>query len=325
MLYHYAVDPETLFAKNGLWNHHAAFGIASGRVIADVGGENWRQMAQQHLSAIYHEIGTQGLRKMDEWLCNLAKSGTYRRRHLDVGLPESGDWISTVRTANQRSPFRAIVSNSGERFLNAENVISKAAVDLGDERWNVQRGVTIKRQVQSIASALTPLAQISQDLLFVEPFFAKRTEAFGAIAKIIADAENAVYPLRHVEVHTELKDGQTQASGIQSIRDSFPMLFRKYKNSMNMPRLKVLFRKRLHDRFLLTELGGIKLSAGFDEAKKPDQDADLLTGQQWLHRWIEYNTREIDYIANDKRRESLCGTVDFEFEVDCKTPSRALS
>ena len=318
MIYDYAIQPETLFAPNGLWQHHADLGIASGRVIADVAGESWRKNAETHLAAIYHTIGTRGHRKLDEWLCNLAKNGTFRRRPIDTHSPESTDWISAVREANQRRPFSAIVSEHQNHFSDCGNVISKLDIDLAHERWYVPRSVLVRRRVDSIASALCPLAEISQDLLFVEPYFAIRTEAFGAIAKVIVESQNESYPLRNIEVHTELKEGQTMESGIENIRDCFPTLMRQHKMSTQQSRLKVMIRTKLHDRFFLTELGGIKLSAGFDEArKKPDQEADLLTEHQWLHRWREYNTREMDYVESPIRAASLCGAVDVEFELDC--------
>ena len=319
MIYDYAIQPECLFAQNGLWHHHKDLGIASGRVIAEVAGGNWRETAEKHLAAIYHTIGMRGHRKLDEWLCNLAKSGTFRRRPIDPRTPESSDWISAVREANQRHPFSAIVSENQDQFPECTNVINKLDVDLAHSLWYVPRGVLVKRQVDSIACALRPLAEISQDLLFVEPYFALQTQAFGAIAKVIVESQNESYPLRNVEVHTELKDGQTLSSGVENIRDCFSALMRKHKISSHQPNFKVMFRTKLHDRFFLTELGGIKLSAGFGEAKKPDQEADLLTEQQWLHRWREYNTREMDYVEAPTSRASLCGAVDAEFELDCQS------
>ncbi len=134
----------------------------------------------------------------------------------------------------------------------------------------------LSKVIGVIASALRPLAEFSQDLLFVEPYFAMKTEAFGAIAKVIVESQNETYPLRNIEVHTELKNGQSMNSGIENIRDYFSILMRQHKMSSQQSKLKVMFRTKLHDRFFLTELGGIKLSAGFDEAKKkPDQEADL--------------------------------------------------
>jgi hypothetical protein len=318
MIYDYAIQPEALVAINGLWQRHADLGVSSGRVIAEVPGESWRESVSKQLDAFDPAIiGTQGYRKLEDWLCNLAKNGTLRRRPQESSATATADWIATVCAENQRLPFRAIVSNNKGLFPGCDNVINKTDIDLAHERWQVPRSVEVRRQINSIAAVMKPLATLSHDLLFVDPFFARRTDAFGAIAKIIAEAQNATFPLRYVEVHTEVKESQTMKCAKQNIRDTFPEMMHHFGVKKEKWKLTVRIRSRLHDRFLMTDLGGISLSAGFDDAvRRPTQIATLLEEQLWLNRQMEYNTRDLEYVKSKSDRKAICGAVEDELEIE---------
>lgn len=318
MIHDYAVQPEELFSPNGLWQRHTDLGVACGRIITDFPGMNWLEDAKQQLDANDHAIGTRAHRTLDEWRCNLQKKGTLRRRPDFVPASESSDWATTVGRENRSRPFQAIICNDEQLFPGCNNVIRKLDIDLGHERWKVPKNVPVRRVVDSVAAVMRPLAAMSHDLLFVEPYFAKRTDACGAIAKIIAQAQNDTYPLRHVEVHTECKDGQTLTSAKENITDHFPGLLQKYWMKSEKLKVTVKFRSRLHDRCLLTELGGISLSAGFDHAqRKPDQKADLMDEDFWLEQQCEYNAREMYYRKFDRNlQKKLCGVVTDCLEVE---------
>ncbi len=318
MIHDYAVQPEELFSPNGLWQRHTDLGVASGRIITDFPGMNWLKDAEQQLAANYHAMGTRSHAKLDEWLCNLQKKGTLRRRPDCMPASGSSNWVTTVGRENRSRPFRAIICNDEKLFPGCNNVIRKLDVDLGHERWKVPRNVPVRRVVDSVAAVMHPLAAMSHDLLFVEPYFAKRTYACGAIAKIIAQAQNNTYPLRYVEVHTECKDPQNMKSAKENIEDHFPGLLQKYRTKKEKWTLTVKFRSNLHDRCLLTELGGISLSAGFDRAEaKPDQKADLMDEDFWLEQQCEYNEREMYYRKlNGNRQRRLCGVVTDSLEIE---------
>jgi len=318
MIHDYAVQPEELFSPNGLWQRHADLGVASGRIIADFPNMNWLQDAQTQLDVNYHAMGTRAQRTLDEWLCNLHKKGTLRRRPDFVPPSESSDWVTTVGRENRARPFRAIICNDEQLFPGCNNVIRKLDVDLGHERWKARKNVPVRRVVDSVAAVMHPLAAMSQDLLFVEPYFALRTGACGAIAKIIAQAQNNTYPLRYVEVHTECKDSQTLKSAQNNIEDHFPRLLQIYGVKREKWRLIVKFRSYLHDRCLLTEIGGISLSAGFDHAqKKADQKADLMDEDFWLEQQCEYNESEMYYRKFDSNlQKKLCGVVTDSLDVE---------
>ena len=60
---------------------------------------------------------------------------------------------------------------------------------------------------------------------------------------------------------------------------------------------------RLHNRYVLTDVGGVSLGVGLDEGKEGEtDDISLLTREQFLKRWAQY-------VDND-------GTFDC---VDCPT------
>ncbi len=207
-------------------------------------------------------------------------------------------WMENTEKENQRYPFRAILATSS--LNNLDNVL--LSHEIGDWQdsplWQNQRQLIIERTAESMVKTVAPLLQKAREIHFVDPHFtpsAKRfVQPFAAMVK--AAVQCPAYPSKErIAYHVSDKWKF----------DTFYEDCQKYLPARIPVGVKIQFKRwsqrsggdNLHNRYILTDLGGISFNIGLDTGHKGEiEEITLLIRELWAKRWSQYvsNNGEFD-------------------------------
>ena len=280
------------------------FGWPTGRVIAEYPTQ-WIRLAYRHID----ESSLQPVKKK-----SLKTRLNRMRRHLirRAATDWHGDtpWVAQALLEHGRAPFRAIVTGGGGPVV--DPVISWDTDDTEAGLWSVPSGVTV-RSPEAIADGLALLAAGARRLLLVDPHFDPTAARFTATLRAML-VRLGQLPVRgtlpNVELHIllgsrrELRELDAEArrkraeiylsNCAQRLAPLIPA---------NLQFSVVVWAERehgqsFHNRYALTEHGGIALGTGLDAAtdgRSETDDLHRLTRDQHQTRWASLTTTSATY------------------------------
>ncbi|MCC6651667.1 MAG: hypothetical protein IT348_11015 [Candidatus Eisenbacteria bacterium] len=191
----------------------------------------------------------------------------------------AGDWL--VETEREAELFKAIVALDNPRAH--PKVVNRDDLDPDAEPWRVARECRVAQTGRALAGLLSPLLRCSRELQLVDPYFGPETPRFRKVFEaLLTEAARDGRGLRRCEVHlTARADERFFRSSCDS------QLARLIPRGIKVE----LFRwnelpdgDQFHARYIVTDLGGVRVDGGLDE-KPPGQQTDvsLLDPDIW-HR-----------------------------------------
>ncbi len=235
------------------------------------------------------EAGRQ--RRRMETLIQRLSAAMVERQHLDWDADRS--WVENA--VDQQVPFHAVLARLNP--ARDPRVLVADELDESTPRWAAQHGTTVPRTAEAIAKAMGSMLRIARNIIFVDPYFAPDRPRF---VKVIAACVRAGCDGRAV--------GTAKVCILSSDREengTYEHL--ETTCGKHLPRefpadLEVMIRRlgerqdgeRLHNRYILTELGGVSFGVGLDEPDDPamadvvTDDLSLLAYDQYRVRWRQY-------------------------------------
>lgn len=309
MLHEYALDPSLLCNWSDFRFFLSQFGFDTGRLIARF-PTKWKRMVHEKLAGckpIERAKIVEALTRIDARMI---------KRHEPQYDPNY-DWLTNAVSEHDRLPFRAIISDSNPRTHPAVIVGADLDVTLdynalpeNDSRrlWNVSRSKVINRNAVDMADAIEKLIQQADRLVFVDPHFGP---------------ENPRYRIPFEEFMSRLhlrRGGKLPSTAeFHCAVKSEVSFFREQCESklagMIPIGLRLMFRRwskdDMHNRFVLTDCGGIAFLQGLDhfDGKGPDTDVVVLldreTSQQLMN---QYTVGETPFKLSDEGEFEVIGT-----------------
>ncbi|MFO7566260.1 MAG: hypothetical protein R6X02_26695 [Enhygromyxa sp.] len=224
-------------------------------------------------------------------LRRLKETGT--RRNGRLGKEET--WIAAAKREHAEFPFGGILvrsTTSAEPYVVAADRLHEQTKTC----WHCAP-VPVLRKSAELAALLAPLLRSATQIRFVDPYFDAAVPEFRdpMIAYLeAAQCRRTVGDLR-VEFHFAVKSGDRKmaASRILTIEKELgPRLDRRVKGSAYAWNL-ASNKNKMHNRYVLTEVGGIAASCGLDESNIPNtnqtDDFTVLSDAQYRDRWREFS------------------------------------
>ncbi len=278
MLKEYALDPSCLGDWSAFRYLIENFGVPQGRLIAEFPGK-WLKM-------VYVSCGSfsfQQKQKLQLELARIKKQGLSRTsRTYDGNL----NWLKNALVQHNTHPFHAIISVDGD----AENqVLDASAITETDPLWGVQRTTIIPRNAPAMAAAVSTLLSASKQIILIDPHFgpenARYRRPFQAFLR--AAIQNRSNDMPIVEVHTQVKSTE------KFFRDECHSNLGKLIPAGLSVRFVRWTAKPggqpLHNRYILTDLGGVSFQHGLDDGRAGEtDDIALLDRESYEQRWAEY-------------------------------------
>jgi hypothetical protein len=280
MIYEIALEPELVASWRTATDFRyfvQAFGVGTNKIVSRY-PKDWKKLVWS-LSDSATEVERKRLEEL------LVRIGETMARRSGV-FNEAQDWLTNARREHQRVSFSLTLARTGD----------EAGVVVGVDRiddsglWHRPTGVTCPRIATDMANAVKPLLRMSRRIVFVDPYFsaAKKahTEALSAFLDAAID-ERPGQPPEAIKILTkkratmEFFASECQVLLPSSIPAGVQVTIRRLAEKAPG--------EKLHNRYILTELGGISFGVGLDQgAASETDDLNVLAADQYKNRWTQY-------------------------------------
>ncbi|RYH71167.1 MAG: hypothetical protein EON54_00290 [Alcaligenaceae bacterium] len=276
MFKEFAVEPDAI---TGSYRDFAyvveKFGVPEGRWISRF-PKTWKALVYESAKAKLG--GTKELTKIEERL----------RRIGDQILLASGRfptdnkalWIESAVAEHKLRPFDAIVATLGR---DDPNVVALADLDGDHPCLAPNRQWTVARTAQHMAACCMPLLVSSRHIKLVDPHFDLTALRFR---RPLAEFLAGLRPGATVDLFRG--DNLPPAFAIQQFGERLTGIHPKGV------RVRLFLRPQapMHNRFVLTERGGLTFLTGLDDANggpKTHDEVIVLEGENWDSQWLLYS------------------------------------
>jgi len=278
MIREYALDP-TCIGEWPVFRYLIEnFGVPQGRLISEFPGK-WLRM-------VYDSCGSfsfQQKQKLQVELVRIKKQGLCKTsRPYDGNLK----WLENALAQHDNKPFHAIISAKSDA---EKQLLDASEITEADPLWGVQRTMIVPRNAQAMAAAVGKLLSVAKHIILIDPHFgpenARHRRPLQAFLRAAMQNRSIGAPV--IEVHTQAK----------STEDFFRDECRNRLSNLIPAGLTVRFVRwtarrggqPLHNRYILTDLGGVSFLHGLDDGRAGESDdIALLDCESHKQRWSEY-------------------------------------
>jgi hypothetical protein len=276
MLHEFAVEPALLGNWYDFHYLHEKFGVPQARMISEF-PKKWRRMVYEAA-----EDFTERQRKiLEEWMADKASFLVSSGR--EYTLP--GDWLKSAEAAHAINPFHAVLARENPRahpaVISAEQPITER-----HPLFNCPRECAMPRNVDGYVAVSCPLLRCSRRILFIDPYFRAGREWGEPLRAMLACIPSNVTLLRYcTNVSPRGEDQDFRRSELEQRLPCFIPL----GISLEVVLLARHPGRDTHNRFILTERGGLKLPWGLDaQAASPEDIVNLMEKETHLAKFTEY-------------------------------------
>ncbi|MFA6043764.1 MAG: hypothetical protein WC718_02160 [Phycisphaerales bacterium] len=282
MIHEFAIEPELA----ATWGRPAefryfvrAFGLGTPRIFSRY-PNSWKRLVWE-ASRPDSDLER---KRLEEMLAQLSHVMVKRGADFDPNLA----WLRNVVREHARIPFSGILTRDG----NAEGPVIGAEHLTSSTAWNCPSGLTCSRTSAAFAAALTPLLRVCRKVAFIDPYFgpekSRHRRPLQAFLRALTDQRPGTPPDEVILMTSMEKNGtadfflaesQRQLPGL--IPQGMTVVLRRLKERVGG--------EKLHNRYVLTDIGGILFGVGLDEGDPShSDDLSLLSADQYLLRCRQY-------------------------------------
>jgi hypothetical protein len=281
MIYEYALEPALLNNWKDCRYFLEKFGVPKGRVISRY-PRKWERMVVDSLA----NCGDVEKQKIVEALVGLKRYLLPRHHEWNEQL----DWLSNAETEHGKRPFHAVIAASNPR--SQEFVLEADDLSEDNTLWRLPNLPPVQRVAMDMAQRVGPLLCFSHRILFIDPHFRpdkiqwrRPLQAFLEIATV----KRRPGDLLKVEIHAkdDLETGLFTAYSKRSLPEIIPSgmtvrIFQWHERDRG---------EKLHNRFILTDIGGVSFGIGLDDSDGENgqtDDIQLLNEETYNLRFAQY-------------------------------------
>jgi hypothetical protein len=284
MICEFALEPSLLNNWPNFRYFVGNFGIPRGRLISRYPSA-WKRLVYESLGncgEVERARIEESLRRIDDRI---------------IGRPNSiwtdgQGWLPNAEAEHKRKAFHAIIASANPTGSAA--VLDGHILDDANPLWSVPTAVVVARTATAMAQVVAPLLRASKELKFIDPHFDPRRIDFRNVlqeALSAASHQRDAGPILTVELHTSDADNKLSTQMFkESCERSLPAII---PNGMTVYVCRWRQRdggEKLHNRYVLTELGGVQFHVGLNEGDPGETDEiDLLAEEVYRLRRAQYD------------------------------------
>ncbi len=301
MIHEYALEPELV----ATWTDRRVgryfiekFGLGQPRIVSRY-PKNWKKLVM----AAFQSSNELERKRMEELLARLGESMVRRR---DARWNPSTTWLDNAENEHGRVPFHAILARSNPR--GQAGVLVADEIDDSDTLWMVPLSCIVPRRAEQMAAAVASLLRIADVVVFVDPHFGpekpRHRRPLREFLRRVITNRPGNHPQRIEVLSAAEGDGRSTPD---FFRDECLDRLPSCTPTGVCVQLARLHQRpggeRLHNRYILTELGGVVFGVGLDEGDTgATDDVQILDRAQYEERWRQYAS---DSPAFDRREPSV--------------------
>jgi hypothetical protein len=183
-------------------------------------------------------------------------------------------WLVNAETEHTKRPFHAILASANPNRHEFVLVGDDLDETNPSERWKPQRSRIVRREAEQMAQAVALLLRMSTRIVLVDPHFGPENGRHRATLEqflLAVVTDRASVATVQVEVHTGDKatfaffESECRGRLAPIIPRGMQVQFTRWKQD------------QLHNRFILTDVGGVTFLHGLDENQRATgADEDLV-------------------------------------------------
>lgn len=296
MIYEYAVDPSLFTAEDKACFILESFGRDHGRLVSEFKKDHWVNLVRDAIRT----SGNQPIAKhtLKEALKILTKNN--RALYCRQQQVEGPDWLILTQNAHSAWPYRGIVvdeyNGDDEHYLVRDIHLS------GKSNWSVPTSKTVDRETTAMIDAVSALLENAREVILVDRNFRLEQNGHG-----IGKYKNVLLGILNFLANKQY--GPTVGKLIYHIGNEYSTAailqdhFNKYLRSDLPHGIKLEFaiwpKNDLHDRFILTDIGGIDCGIGLDEyAGSSEKTVTLkrLSHTDHSREWSRFKQKTADIV-----------------------------
>lgn len=283
MIHEYALEPELVAS----WHDRITFryfvemfGFGRGRVVSRY-PKKWRRLVWEAFERAFGASASDIERKRIEEL--LSQLLTPEVRRPECLWNDGQEWLPNAEREHARRPFYAILARANPRSR-AEVMCADDVIAGTPAAWSAPRSVVVNRNAAAMAECVASMLRCATRVMFVDPHFrASRAKYRNPLAGFLRAVTS---PAVTVELHAghATPDAPEWAYFKEECEHDLPpilvpgtqLVVRRWKNRATGD--------RLHNRYILTDVGGVQFGAGLDEGDADTTDDVMLLDADALSR-----------------------------------------
>jgi hypothetical protein len=305
MIYEYAVSPNCFFDQSKVQILLSHFSKDQGRLLSDVPKKKWKILALAAINASNHKPIMR--KTLKNALIKIEKQSLYRRHTIpackaDKITCNEKAWIDYAKLVHMDRPFHAIFSQN-EYDLDDIPVNMLNMFELIEApHWENPSTVKVKRTAEMMVSVIKPVLDCSAEVILVDrnfnPFHERYRNFLIELLKYLKNRKHSP-EIKKIKYHVGWRDN-----------DDLKTKERIFSKSLinGLPSgMQVQFILRpsheLHDRFILTDIGGIMYGHGLDEALGHNIDVVnvvRLSQDAYKKEWQDVQKQEVSFVTEKK-------------------------
>jgi hypothetical protein len=297
MVFEFAIEPELVATWGAISNYryfYEKFGIGQPRMMAEYPKlQNWRRKVLQAASG----KDDMELTRVIEIVKMLSEKMISRKTD---GYDGEIEWLENAEREDSILPFHAILALSNPR--KHPSVLNAQMLGVSNHsQWHINKQLPdVPREASEMAKAVRPLLHNCHTAVFIDPYFMlgdnwqKWQRPFREFIQELPMERYDSTQLR-VEFHSsadvknapsaEFFKQRCMEKLAEHIPNGLSICFKRWKQKPEG--------KKLHDRFLITDIGGVDFSTGLDEGLYGEtQKISLLEQNAYKTIWECYMSTE---------------------------------
>jgi len=286
MIYEFAIEPALAVAwakdQKDFEYYYEKFGLGQPRIMSEFPKlKNWRKQFKQ---------ASQGVQDLELERITAFFSLLVERRIHREGYTYDGNisWLENAETEHGRYRFQAILASENPRH-HAQVLASRTIAS--HPLWKVEEQNVCPRTANDLACLVSAMIVNCGAVYFIDPHFgaenARHRRPLAAFLMEMVNNRHCRSPLPCIEVHTSDKAeaGFFKDTCMENLPGIIPaglsVKLKRWKERTGGP--------RLHERYILTELGGVKVGPGLDDGKEGEEfEVMLLKRKMFEKQWNDY-------------------------------------
>jgi hypothetical protein len=289
MIHEFAVDPALLSDSEKCRYVIENFDFHKGRLISRY-PKKWQATVLEGLNNLH--LRDVEKKRIEEKLRQIL---TVRRSEWEPQL----DWLENAEKEHNRCTFQAILSITNPRDNN--HVLCYQDLHENMPLWRVPTQQVVRRQAADMLDILKPVFRIAKKLAFIDPYLSKSSninenKALYSYLKYCKELPN--YP--EIAFYTCNQGDQTFQSNCRRFGRLVPLgkkiTFIYLKGQVGGD--------KVHNRYLLTDRGGVSFGWGVLDGKQGEtDDVALMDPTVFQDRWEQYLgstpafTKELEFVV----------------------------
>ncbi|MEM1189964.1 MAG: hypothetical protein AAGI72_15640 [Pseudomonadota bacterium] len=270
----YAVDPESLSDYSNLRTMFESFVGSQSRLISDC-PRNWHREVLGAINQLREEgVGPNKRKGLKNQLQKLCRTNMCKNRTVEPWAREAS-WLCYAEVEHERYPFDAILSSGtptdpdhpvyglDELFFNCPSC------------WQEPNQAHVRRLAPEIVGQAMSMLRVSKRIVLVDPYFWFTQPRWDNYRPLLVELFRVIGDLNfnrgvgRLEIHTS--DRHSNAGGFLHTH-VVPLMPRGIS-----VQCKIWPKAQMHDRFILTDVGGVFLGQGLSEFELSG-DEEVLIG-----------------------------------------------